>query len=665
MRVAAIDVKNFRLLHDVDIRLDPNVTIVVGPNNSGKTSLIEVFFKFLGTDRSALTVDDFSVECLVGIRTAGERWIESVKAKADGKDDDAKRLEEEAVELIPGITLNIELAYEEADDLAPIAGLIMDLDPTRHDALVSCRYEARRPLELLKAFGAACERKPQDLVDFLRKKHGAHFVITFWAIDKCDEANTKEITRPEASNAVATEFIYAQNQFDDTSSDKGRGLSKGFESYYKSVSDTAETTASLEDVLTDFAEQLDSEYVTLFKGVFDDLRTFGAERMPSVQELKVISEMRAGDVLAGSTRVVYEHSPDIDLPESHNGLGYSKLIFMILQFIAFFEAYRKRKPQPGMEIIFVEEPEAHLHPQMQTVFIKNVSDYIRSKDGWNVQLVVTTHSSHIVAESGFCCIRYFDNSEGKCDVRDLSTFRNELEKDEAETLLFLEQYMVLSRCDMFFADKVILIEGTAERLVLPAMIRQSAEPLQHQYISVVEVGGAYALKFKRLLEFLNVQTLIITDIDSVSPDGRHPKVPVATAGALTSNSTLKSWLPGSALVADLLAAVVDKKVDKKVRIAYQIPETGSERCGRSFEEAFILANADALSANSWTLATAKAFLDEAESVLDAESIRAQSYAIAGLIDSKSDFAFDAVLLEGWTTPLYIAEGLQWLASLNK
>jgi putative ATP-dependent endonuclease of the OLD family len=665
MRVAAIDVSNFRLLHDVHICLDPSVTIVVGPNNSGKTSLIEVFYKFLGTERSALTMDDFSVECLVKIRSAGERWIESVKASADGKDEEAARLRDKAVSLIPGISLNVELSYDEADDLAPIAGLIMDLDPQRHDALISCRYQARRPLELLKAFGEAHTRKPLDLVEFLRKKHGAYFATNFWAVDKCDTENAKEITRPDATNAVATEFIYAQNQFDDTSSDKGRGLSKGFESYYKSVSDTAETTESLEDLLTDFAERLDSEYVVLFKGVFDDLRTFGAQRMPSVQELKVISEMRAGDVLTGSTRVVYEHAPNFDLPESHNGLGYSKLIYMILQFIAFFEAYRKAKPQPGMEIIFVEEPEAHLHPQMQTVFIKNVSDYIRSKEGWNVQLVVTTHSSHIVAESGFCCIRYFDNSAGKCDVRDLSTFHNEMEKDEAETLRFLEQYMVLSRCDMFFADKVILIEGTAERLVLPAMIRQSAEALQHQYISVVEVGGAYALKFRRLLEFLNVQTLIITDIDSVSPDGRHPKVPVATAGALSSNSTLKSWLPGAALVTELLGAAADNKVDKKVRIAYQIPESGSNRCGRSFEEAFILANAGALAANGATLATAKVFLDDSDKLLDAETIRTQSYDIAGQIDSKSDFAFDAVLLEGWTTPLYIAEGLQWLASLNR
>jgi putative ATP-dependent endonuclease of OLD family len=218
---------------------------------------------------------------------------------------------------------------------------------------------------------------------------------------------------------------------------------------------------------------------------------------------------------------------------------------------------------------------------------------------------------------------------------------------------------------MFFADKVILIEGTAERLFLTAMIQQSAESLRHQYISVVEVGGAYALKFKRLLEFLNVKTLVITDIDSVSPDGRHPKVKVSTAGALTSNATLKSWLPGVESIDDLLSTSAEKKVDGKVRVTYQIPEADSSYCGRSFEEAFILANANALENDGSSLAMANIFLDDNREPLDAEKIRLQSYEIADRVDSKSDFAFDAVLVSDWKTPLYIAEGLEWLASPNK
>ena len=73
---------------------------------------------------------------------------------------------------------------------------------------------------------------------------------------------------------------------------------------------------------------------------------------------------------------------------------------------------------------------------------------------------------------------------------------------------------------MFFADKIIMVEGTVERLLLPEMIRMDAPNLLSQYISIIEVGGAYALNFKEFLDFINVKTLLITDLDSVKPEKR-------------------------------------------------------------------------------------------------------------------------------------------------
>ena len=58
---------------------------------------------------------------------------------------------------------------------------------------------------------------------------------------------------------------------------------------------------------------------------------------------------------------------------------------------------------------------------------------------------------------------------------------------------------------------MILVEGLTERLLLPEMIRRSGGDLKHEYVSVITVGGAYALKFRELLEFLAVKTLIVTD----------------------------------------------------------------------------------------------------------------------------------------------------------
>src|SRR5690606_40048332 len=86
---------------------------------------------------------------------------------------------------------------------------------------------------------------------------------------------------------------------------------------------------------------------------------------------------------------------------------------------------------------------------------------------------------------------------------------------------FLHQYMTLTRCDLFFSDKAVLIEGTTERLLLPRMIRlldkdlAKGKQLGSQYLSIVEVGGAYAHIFFGLVNLLELRTLVITDLDSV------------------------------------------------------------------------------------------------------------------------------------------------------
>ncbi|ALJ18414.1 ATP-dependent nuclease [Microbacterium sp. No. 7] len=657
MRVVSASVHGFRLLDGETVTFEESTTIVVGRNNSGKTSFVEVFVKFLGVEKNQFSIDDFTLSRLTDFAEAGLLWKQMVDKRAKGDDrTEIERLEAEALDKLPSISLELEFSYEETESLAPISKLVLDLDPARHDAVLVCNYSLERPREFMRAFEKS---GMEDILAFARKRM-SFFERKFRAVDKADRKNVHELKPGEVKDAILCDFIYAQNLFDDTSLDTGHGLSKGFENYYRAIANTDGTVASLEEALAKVAENLDGEYSTLFASVFGDLKIFGAGTGSSLQEVKVVSEFRAADLLKGSTRVIYAHDSGAELPEAHNGLGYSKLIFIVLQFVAFFESYQKREPRSGMELLFLEEPEAHLHPQMQALFIKNINDYLKSKPEWNVQLVVTTHSSHVVAESGFRALRYFDVRDGKLTVKDLHHFRNELESTEKDSLRFLEQYMVLHRCDMFFADKVVMVEGTVERLLLPEMIRRVASNLQFQYVSVIEVGGAYAVKFRKLLEFLEVQTLIVTDIDSAEANGYHKKAPTDTPGAVTTNVTLKSWLPQASTISELLGKADTDKIDTNVRVAYQVPESEGARTGRSFEEAFILANAEHLVADS-DLASANAFVDERGVTRDAAAIRADSYAVAGRIDSKSDFAFDILTLNTWEIPNYIKEGLEWLA----
>ncbi|MDP3013384.1 MAG: AAA family ATPase, partial [Candidatus Subteraquimicrobiales bacterium] len=310
----------------------------------------------------------------------------------------------------------------------------------------------------------------------------------------------------------------------------------------------------------------------------------------NAHNLAIKSEFDAGKVLKGNTNVYYEHDADNLLPESYNGLGFKNLIYIILQFISYAEKYNSKTPQPDFHLLFIEEPEVHLHPQMQCAFIKNIKKFIRSRKGWNVQVVITTHSSHIISESDFNTIRYFDSSKQYVEEKDLKNFKPK----GPDTLSFLKQYLTLKKCDLFFADKVIMVEGTVERLLLPLMIKKLDEEknttLDSQYITLVEAGGAYVHKFKELLNFIGVKTLVITDLDSIKTTDSRKAVPVKD-GDETSNAALKNWLPGKTKIQQLLKCDEKSKIRDNIRVAFQIPESDSVPCGRSFEEAFILTNA--------------------------------------------------------------------------
>ena len=233
----------------------------------------------------------------------------------------------------------------------------------------------------------------------------------------------------------------------------------------------------------------------------------------------------------------------------------------------------------------------------------------------------------------------------RTEIRDLNeglSGTSESDKD------FLHKYMVLTSCDLLFADKIVLIEGPTERIMLPELIRKvdsnsdANEPkLSNQYLSVMEVGGAHAHIFLNLLNFLDLSTLIITDIDSVDKDNNNKACEVSK-GNRTSNSCLKKWFGPEIKPVDLIAKTNNEKTQGRVRLAYQIPEIDSTECGRSFEDAFILANHSEFELNEpdSTIAYGKA-----------QKIKKTNFAITYGIDNTE-----------WHVPRYIAEGLQWLAT---
>jgi len=667
MQIKKAEVENFRKLKNVTIDLDDSVTLIVGRNNSGKTSLSEVFNKFLGPNNPGFTFDDFSFSVLSDYSDALNLYEEYLELHALGeeKEDESKIKLQEAKTKIPSIILNIYIEYGEQDDdsLGGFSELNLNLDDSRRDISVSCRYciiEGEKFLSTLH--DQHIQNKDLQITHIVENIYSDFYAKAYFAFDKENQDIIPRSINPrQIENAFILSLICAQRDLDDQSYDKKGRIAKCMSSFLDISKVNEENIKNLEERLSDLAKKMEQDDHPLIYGpIIEDLKKFGIKEKDSKIITKALFDAKT--ILKNSSRFLYDMAGR-NVPESYNGLGYSNLIYITLQISIFCQLFEERTPRSLSHILFIEEPEAHLHPQMQMVFIRKIKEFIRQKE-WNVQVVITTHSSQILSDCEFKCIRYFEIKENYCvDVKNIEVFianQNAQADENAKKLpciRFLEKYMNLGTCNLFFADKIIMVEGITEKIILPQLIKKDPI-LSSEYISLLEVGGACAHLFKELISFINVKTLIITDIDSCSPDGHHSACPVMNDNAITSNAVLKKWIPQRNNITDLLTCSENDKSQGLFRVAYQIPDKEG-LCGRSFEEAFFLANAENLEKYSEGLVLHELFEN-----LTKDEIIDQAYNITrsdNFNGKKSGIAMDILLMEKYVIPRYIEEGLEWLA----
>lgn len=656
MHIHKVTARHFRLLADVELVLEEQTTLIVGRNNSGKTSLSEVIRRFLVDQNPKFQIEDFS-------NASYDGFCDALRAKNAGREDDEVRA------LIPSIELRLLFRYDpEQPDLGPLSDFVIDLEPNCNEALVVARYELRDgAIDLLFADQPADDLTPEGRLTFfqlLRERVPALFVASIWAEDPNDPTNRKQMTVSALRSLLKTGFVNAQRGLDDDTSKDTDVLAKILEGLFTAAkSPTADQAdqaiaQALQEAVRDIQQTIEGGFKEELRKLMPTLRTFGYPGLDG-SELETETTLDVERLLSRHTRVRYAGYYGILLPESYTGLGIRNLIFILLRIVSFSRAFRAEPTAPGVHLVFIEEPEAHLHPQMQEVFIRQVAkiaQQLSDQEGaplpWPVQFIVSTHSSHVANAAGFESIRYFlptsANGVRQTKIKDL---REGLRKTPEEHRRFLHQYLTLTRCDLFFADKAVLIEGTSERLLLPVIINklEEAEPdapmLSSQYMTTMEVGGAYAHMFFDLLDFLELRTLIITDLDSVAASSRAA-CPVHE-GMATSNACLHTWFgDGNCSPAALLAKDEASKLKGLKRIAFQRPEAEGGPCGRTFEDAFMLANPAMFGIKG---ATPK---EQAQCAWDKlNQIK------------KSQFALRYAIVEtGWTAPSYILDGLRWLAA---
>ncbi|EKE03958.1 MAG: hypothetical protein ACD_20C00124G0010 [uncultured bacterium] len=661
MYITKASATNFRLLKDnkSTVALNENTTIIVGRNNSGKTSFIEIFYKFF-SGKDSFRFEDFSIDVMKEFENALELYksYKECHEKCEIKED-TEKFREKFVSIIPKISLKIHIDYTVKDNISVLRPFFLDLNPDNYEVIILMEYAVKEPEKLYKDILTS----GKTTLDYLSKNHRKYFEISLSSIkldDKGKIIDQAKVSKNDIGSIFSTKYIYAQRELDDQSNSKCHNLSKLFESYFKNHSaESSDITEDLSNLLDNYNDEIGKQYKIIFKEYLDKLKIFGYPGLRD-RELKLKSELSAENILRGSTKLYYQQNSQMDLPEAYNGLGFSNLIYIICQILSFYAEFQEENSK--FQVLFIEEPEAHLHPQMQYSFIKNVQKFI-NENKWPIQIVITTHSSHIVAESDFELIRYFDISKGNhVEVKNLAEFKIENDTNR-ETQKFLSQYLSLTCSELFFADKIILVEGITEKLLLPLMIdkfdEHNQKNLNSQYISMFEVGGAYAYKFKELLKFINVKTLIITDFDSVFLNNSRWKACQVKTGTKTSNKTLKEWLPKKETKDELLNCSENEKIDQNIKVVYQIPEEAGFDCGRSLEEALILKNPEIFINHKSSFLSLEDNLDDYSTE---QEIKESAYEIASKVTNKTDFSLDLIMIgsDKWHTPKYIQDGLTWI-----
>lgn len=719
-------IKNYRRLRDVHIELASDISIFVGSNNSGKTSATQALYAFASGSKDKFSLYDFNSAC----------W----------KDFDALSNFPESGSEQPELpSINLDLWFEVAvSDLYFVIPLLPSTAWRGTQVGMRIEFAPRNAMELLGKFrtaraeaqtkAAALKQRenekyvpwPKSLTDYLKNELQNEFEFKYYVLDRAqfDNAHNPQAgyvpllleKKPGGAailkSLIKVDNVYAQRHLADPAASTGTGtgrsedLSKRLSRFYKRNLNQRQEDHSALRALFDSEMGLNEHLADVFKDMLDRLSKLGYPGFHNPR-LEIKSALNPATIMSTQdARVHYvlgDGEEALSLPDIYNGLGFKNLIYIVVEILDHHARWIADKElRAPLHLIFIEEPEVHLHAQLQQVFIRNVLDLMK-EDGsaFQSQTVVTTHSPHILYERGFKPIRYFRRQsigyEQTTEVLNLSEFYNETPNDRD----FLQRYLKLTHCDLFFADAAILVEGNVERLLLPVMIEKEAVSLRSACLSILEVGGAFGHRFKSLIEFLGLVALVITDLDSVElvataeededentefevPNAEVGEPPVRKSGkvclpfepnALTSNQTLIQWLPKKQKVTELLAASEAEKLQEseggngfKVRVTYQVPTNvtwntaTASLCGRTLEEAFGLENA------AWCQAAAQRHIGlklRGNPTTPGDLASGLHKRVSGKAFDKTKFAL-GVLTEppaNWNVPLYIKAGLQWLESV--
>lgn len=655
MQLAKIRIKNYRLLVDAELEVDPKTTLIVGRNNTAKTSCFECIGKVL--DGTQFSFNDYPLLKRENLYTD----FASFMAKEITFEDLCERLEPISIEFLVDYSLDAP-----EDNLGALSPFIIDVDVDTTTALIRAEYKLKADEKSIwkilepSYYVNGIFSPDDDVHNAIISSFHKLFKMTIYAINPKNAEDKQIKKQKELSELFPFHIIQAERRLGEDGT-QDNSLSSLISDFFDMSEDELDPSVSekvkeLRVIVETANKNVQQQSDSILSALVSNAVGFG---YPNGEELQlgVTTQLSIDDQIKNQTQLSYTAGTSNErLPSTYNGLGYKNLIKMEFLLAAFAKKVEKCG-DACIPLLFIEEPESHMHPQMQHAFAEYLEAFLAKITSIGIQTLLTSHSAHIANTMVFSKIRYAQKTKTGVIYKNLNTFAQE----NPSNIDFIRKYLTITKCDLFFADKAIFVEGASERLLLPDMIDKCAKAgnfdsqeykLPAQYYALVEIGGAYAYKFIPFAEFLGIPCLILTDLDSVSgqkgANGRiyYSSVPVSR-GETTSNETLKWWVRKKKEIpeddntqialTDITSMSPADKTRCRCHIEFQTTENGL--CGHSLEEAIRNVNRTYYG------------LGDTPTEDDLE--------FSG--KKKTDFALNLICeCEDYAVPAYIKNGLVWL-----